>query len=131
VDRSGRGSVIARKLCVNAWVVQKLACSLTLTLGKFQWNLAAAVVYASWEVSLEQAGRRLIAMLLTRQGLTVLPALLAACALFGRSEAAKADLISTFTVIPGTINAGQQSTLDLNLTVTNPPVFALWGTPAA
>jgi hypothetical protein len=48
-------------------------------------------------------------------------ALMSACALFGLSEAAKADLVSTFTVIPGTINAGQQSTLDLNLTVTNLP----------
>jgi hypothetical protein len=68
-------------------------------------------------------------MLLTRQGLTALSALMAVWALFAAHDAAKADLTPSFSVNPGTIDAGQQSTLDLNLTVTNLPSILPLGCP--
>jgi len=58
-----------------------------------------------------------MAKLFSRKGLTALSALMAACALFVASDAAKASVIPVFSVNPGTINAGQQSTLDLTLTI--------------
>jgi hypothetical protein len=61
-----------------------------------------------------------MAMLLTRQGLRVLSALMA---VWAGHDAAKADVISSFSVNLGTINAGQQSTLDLTLTAVQNPLF--------
>jgi hypothetical protein len=61
--------------------------------------------------------------LLTRQGLRVLPALMAVWALFAAHDAAKADVISSFSVNLGTIDAGQQSTLDLTLTAVQDPTL--------
>jgi hypothetical protein len=62
-------------------------------------------------------------MLLTRQGLTALSALMAVWALFAAHDAAKADVASSFSVNPGTINAGQQSTLDLTLSAVQNPLL--------
>src|ERR1700730_8025591 len=62
-----------------------------------------------------------MAMLLTRQGLTALSALMAVWALFAAHDAAKADVISSFSVNLGTIDAGQPSTLDLTLTAVQDP----------
>jgi hypothetical protein len=52
-----------------------------------------------------------------KQGLSALSAFMAAWALFAAVDPAEASVTPVFSVNPGEINAGQQSTLDLTLTI--------------